>query len=161
MLRQSVEIGDDGLPVLVQGEWSRDKLYFVSYFMALFNGGMKNLWPTRAYVDLFAGPGVCRDRTTGEEFDGSPIQALSCPTPFTHLYFNDHNEEFVKALKVRQRRRFPQANPEYSNLDCNVASSEIAKQLPDSALVLAFIDPWNYEITFDSLAALTADRVRI
>ena len=67
---QQAELGQDGLPVLVQGSWSRDKLYFVSYFSSLFNGGMKRKWPVRAYVDLFSGPGVCRDRDTGEEFLG-------------------------------------------------------------------------------------------
>ena len=96
---QDVELGSDGLPVLIQGPWSKDKLHFVSYFSSLFNGGMKDLWPTRAYVDLFSGPGRCKDRETGTEYDGSPLEALQCPTPFTHLFFNDINDKFVEALK--------------------------------------------------------------
>lgn len=151
---QDEEIGIDGLPVLLQGPWSREKLHFVSYFSSLFNGGMKSKWSHRIYVDLFSGPGICRDRTNGEEFWGSPFQALSCATPFTELIFNDVNTRFIDALKVRQEREFPEANVRYHNLDCNAAASKIGSGIPDDALVLAFVDPWTYEITFDALTEL-------
>ena len=151
---QNAEVGSDDLPVLVQGPWSKDKLYFVRYFSTLFNGGMKNLWPTRAYVDLFAGPGRCIDRETGVEYDGSPLLSLQCQTPFTHLFFNDIDDSFVSALRTRQERLYPKSNVAYFNLDCNQAAQEIASQLPQGALTLAFIDPWNYELNFDSLAHL-------
>lgn len=153
---QQIETGSDGLPVIVQGPWSRDKLYFVEYFAALFNGGMKNKWPVRIYVDLLAGPGLCRDRANGPEFDGSPLQALKCQTPFTKLFFNDINPAFVDALRTRQKLVMPQADVEYSVLDCNQAASRIRGAIPRSALVLAFIDPWKYEIKFDALASLAS-----
>ena len=151
---QEADLGSDGLPVLVQGPWSKDKLYIVNYFSSMFNGGMKKRWPTRAYVDLFAGPGICKDRETGTEFVGSPLAALECQTPFTHLFFNDIDKGFVDALTNRQERLHPQANVKYLNLDCNRAARQIAEQVPRDALTLAFIDPWNYELTFDSLAYL-------
>ena len=151
---QETELGSDGLPVLVQGSWSQDKLHFVSYFSSLFNGGMKNLWPTRAYVDLFAGPGLCKDRDTGVEFHGSPLRALDCQIPFTHLFLNDIEKVFVDTLTKRQERLHPQANVEYFSLDCNLAAQNIAKRVPRDALTLAFIDLWNYELAFDSLAHL-------
>ena len=92
------------------------------------------------------------DKTTGEEFDGSPMRALGCKTPFTHLYFNDHKSKFVDALRQRQESRFPESNVSYYNLDCNDAAGAIARDLPPWALVLCFVDPWTYEVTFDSLA---------
>lgn len=150
---QQNELGSDGLPLLVQGHWSQDKLYFLKYFSSLFNGGMKNKWATRAYVDLFAGPGLCKDRNTGSEFCGSSLEALGCTVPFTHLYFNDIDEEFVDALKKRQQHRFPNANVEYFNLDCDEAAQQIARRIPKDALTLAFIDPWNH-MPFDSIAHL-------
>ena len=148
----------DGLPAIDQGPWSQDKLHFLSHFAEIFNTGMKNLWPTRAYVDLFAGPGVGVDKTTGEEFDGSPMLALDCKTPFTHLFFNDRNPAFVDALKQRQESRFSERNVSYYTLDCNEAAGVIAAQLPPWALVLCFVDPWTYEVTFDSLATLCQHR---
>ena len=154
MTGQETEFGTDGLPVLMQGSWSQDKLYFVDYFSSLFNGGMKNRWPIRAYVDLFAGPGLCKDRSTGNEFFGSPLAALNCKTPFTHLFFNDIDEGFIRALSQRQKRLYPSANVEYLNLDCNQAAQAIATRIPKSALTLVFVDGWNYEMQFDSLAYL-------
>ena len=151
---QQYEIGSDGLPTLGQGAWSRDKLHFVAYFSDLFNGGMKNRWPTRAYVDLFAGPGRCIDRDANAEFDGSPLMALKRKPSFTHLFFNDINPQFVKALKKRQKLECPEADVQYFNSDCNKAALQIADRIPPYALTLVFIDPWNYELAFDSLAHL-------
>ena len=151
---QDAEIGSDGLPVLVQGEWSEDKLFFVKYFSSLFNGGMKNHWPKRAYVDLFSGPGICLDRETKREFEGSALAALVSDRPFTHLYMNDINKEFVAALATRQERLNPEANVEFLNLDCNEAAEQIATKIPSDALTLAFVDPWNYEIRFEGLTYL-------
>ncbi len=154
MAGQETECGSDGLPVLVQGSWSQDKLYFLRYFSSLFNRGMKNLWAKRAYVDLFAGPGICKERGNGDEFSGSPLLAMEGDLPFTHFYFNDINKDFVDALAIRQQKRHPSALVQYFNKDCNEAARIIARQLPQGALTLAFIDPWNYELEFDSLAQL-------
>ena len=151
---QQHEIGSDGLPILGQGAWSRDKLHFVSYFSDLFNRGMKGLWSKRAYVDLFAGPGRCIDRDANAEFDGSPLMALKRTPPFTHLFFNDINPEFVEALEKRQKLECPGADVQYFNLDCNEAALQIAECIPPDALTFVFIDPWNYELRFDSLAHL-------
>lgn len=151
---QQIELAEDGLPVLIQGPWSRDKLFFVTKFMEIFNAGMKNLWATRVYVDLFAGPGLCLDRETRQEFDGSPLCALKCRTPFTHMFLNDREDRFIDALKERQGHISPAANVTYSSFDCNAAARHIAPMLPKTALVLVFVDPWTYEITFDALACL-------
>ena len=155
---QQIELARDGLPLIVQGPWSKDKLYFVDYFSAVFNGGMKNLWPTRAYVDLFSGPGICRDRVSGEEFEGSPIQALHCATPFTHFFFNDIDNASIDALRLRQEKLSPSAVARYYNLDCNAAAVRIGDEIPNGALTLAFIDPWTYEIAFDAIASLVHSR---
>ena len=151
---QDTLLASDGLPAIDQGPWSRDKLHFLSYFAEMFSTGMKNRWPSRAYVDLFAGPGLCVDRTTGQEFQGSPMLALACKTPFTHLYFNDRDPAYLSALKQRQENAFPGSNVFYYDLDCNEAASVIRRNLPPKALVLGFVDPWTDQIAFESLAAL-------
>ena len=155
---QEHRLASDGLPALVQGPWSKDKIHFVSYFSDLFNGGMKNLWPKRIYVDLFSGPGICIDRTTGEEFEGSALRALRCSTPFTQLFFNDINKRFVDALRQRQERQYPDADVVYENLDCNLAARSLAKAWPQDALALIFIDPWTYEIAFEGICSLAQRR---
>ena len=103
---QEIVKAADGMPAILQGSWSENKLYFLNYFMNMFNSGMKNKWAFRAYVDLFSGPGICIDRATGREFYGSPLRAMGCKTPFTHLYLNDSDAESVRALEVRQKSCF-------------------------------------------------------
>ena len=122
--------------------------------MDLFNGGMKNIWPKRVYVDLFAGPGMCKDRMTKDEFDGSALRALACAPSFTDLFLNDIDPRYIDALQQRQQRRYPSARVSYFSLDCNVAAHRIAKELSSGALTLVFVDPWTYEISFDALVAL-------
>ena len=155
MALQEVKQGSDGLPVIVQGSWSRDKVHFVGYFADIFNAGMKKRWPARAYVDLFAGSGRCMDSDSREEFDGSPRRVLQCPTPPTHFFFNDIEDEFVHALRQRQRASFPAADVSYTVDDCNKAVTEIRDRIPTGALTLAFIDPWSYEVNFDAIETLT------
>ena len=155
MPAQEAKQGSDGLPVLVQRPWSKDKVHFVGYLADIFNAGMKNLWPARAYVDLFAGTGRCLDEDSGEEFDGSPLRTLRCPIPPTHFFFNDINDDFVEALMRRQRSSFPAANVSYTVGDCNAVVSAISDRIPPGALTLAFIDPWSYEVSFDAIETLT------
>ena len=79
----------DGRLVRDSGPWAKDKLYYVGRYMSIFNGGMKNFWPQRGYIDLMAGPGVCKDRDSGDEFDGSPLLALASEPPFRRALLAD------------------------------------------------------------------------
>src|SRR5688500_12180049 len=88
---------DDGLLVRESGSWAREKLYYVSRYMSIFNVGMKNLWPQRAYVDLMAGSGRCIDRDGGEEFEGSAMLALKSEPPFSTLVFIEADEASAAA----------------------------------------------------------------
>lgn len=154
--RQQLVPGEDGLPVLEVRPWAQDKLYFLSYFMAIFNGGMKNRWENRAYIDLLSGPGRCKITDTSKEIDGSPLCALKSETPFTHCFFNDIDLESKGALEARARDF--ECETYHYNEDCNTAVDQILKDLPSGALSLAFIDPWNWEFTFESLRRLTKAR---
>jgi hypothetical protein len=62
----------DSIPARVVGDWSEDKHYYLGHFIEIFSTGMHKKWPSRAYIDLFAGPGVCMFRKTGRITDGSP-----------------------------------------------------------------------------------------
>lgn len=154
--RQRVVTGSDSLPALEAGWWAEDKHFALNYFMDIFNGGMKNLWPQRAYIDLFSGPGRCHIRDTLEETDGSPLLALKQDPPFTHYFFNDIDPSFIEALKTRSSGL--QSNINYYSKDCNEVVEEIRNDYPSGALGLAFIDPWNWAISFDSVYRLTENR---
>jgi three-Cys-motif partner protein len=155
---QQVVIASDNLPALKAGPWTNEKLFFLRRYAHIFNQGMKNLWQTRVYIDLFAGPGI--DVVEGSEVEGSPLVALRCKVPFTHYFLNDSNGDFVGALETRVTNRGLGATAavEYSALDCNDAARQIGDRVPRGALIIVFVDPWNWEIHFDSIRELVADR---
>jgi three-Cys-motif partner protein len=150
-------IGTDGNLALTVGPWAREKLHYIGRYCEIFNTGMKNRWPIRAYIDLFAGPGLCRVWTTREEILGSPLLALKSTTPFTHYYFNDLHAETLHALEERVRQ-YKLPNVQYFNTDCNSAVDELLDKLPSDSLDFCFIDPFKWEIKFDSIRKLTENR---
>lgn len=150
-------IGKDGHLVRKLGSWAREKLFYVESYIDIFNSGMKKKWPRRTYVDLFSGPG--RVLIGGaEEIDGSPLLARDAEISFTDLFLNDIEPQAISALEARFEAESHSARVEFLTLDCNQAVREIRQRLPANTLDLAFIDPTNWQITFDSLKHLTAGR---
>jgi three-Cys-motif partner protein len=155
---QRVVPASDGLPALEAGPWTTEKLRLLGKYIAMFNQGMKGMWATRVFVDLFAGPGL--NVVGADELEGSPLVALRSRVAFTHCFFNDVNPQFVNALQTRLEARAlggPVA-VDYLSLDCNQAASHIAERMPPNSLVLIFVDPWRWDIHFDSIARLTFGR---
>ena len=150
-------VSSDGKLAIKVGPWAKDKLYYIKRYCDIFSMGMKNVWPTRTYIDLFAGPGICVVERTGEEINGSPLVASSCRVPFTDYFFNDVNAKFIESLKSRVQPS-ESANLKYFSEDCNSAVDDLLKKLPAHSLDFCFIDPLNWEINFDSIRKLTEDR---
>jgi len=150
-------IGSDGELAIEVGPWAKDKLYYISAYCHIFNTGMKAQWSTRTYIDLFSGPGICVIEGTGEEVLGSPLVALKCKTPFTNYFFNDTKPQLIRALKSRT---VPSdlAKVEYFHKDCNAVVNDLLQLLPTDSLDFCFIDPFNWEIKFDSIRKLTEKR---
>ena len=150
-------VGRDGLPALKVGLWTLDKHFYLGRYMYIFATGMKAKWSERVYVDLFSGPGRCQLEDTTDEVPGSPLLALDTKYGFTRYFFNDQNPAFVEALKGRVSK-YQGVQITLFNQDCNSAARTIAQALPKNSLDMAFIDPFNWEVRFDSLAALTEGR---
>jgi len=149
--------GSDGGVMLKVGPWAKGKLFYIKRYCEIFNAGMKNKWPTRTYIDLFAGPGRCSIKETKEEIDGSPIIALSCRVPFTHYFFNEIESVAMKSLQTRAKG-FDSVNISYFTKDCNKVIDELIEKLPSGSLDFCFIDPFNWQISFDSIRRLTKGR---
>ncbi|HYM15244.1 MAG TPA: three-Cys-motif partner protein TcmP [Dehalococcoidia bacterium] len=154
-------LGSDGLPVRLVQPWAQDKLHFLKRYIDIFTTSMKDKWPRRVYVDLFAGPGKSVIEGTSQEIDGSPIIALHAKYPFSEMYLNDAAPEVTAALIARLGRP-PPANTFVSTLDCNAAALNARRMLVAGAdnartIGLAFIDPTAFQIGYDAIAHLTAD----
>jgi three-Cys-motif partner protein len=149
----------DGLPAREVHVWSDEKLFYVERFMDIFTTGMKNRWERLVYADLFSGPGRTVEEGTGTESLGSPLRALQF-REFAALFFNDGDEEAVRALRARTAHESPD-RVRITNRDCDEAVEEAREFLfprgaEQSTLGFAFIDPTAYQMRFESVQRLTA-----
>ena len=159
MAAGNLVVGTDGEFVLKVGSWAKDKLFYIRRYCYIFNEAMKDKWAIRTYIDLFAGPGRCFVETTKEEINGSPLLALSCEVPFTHYFLNDIRPNVINSLKTRAAS-YSSATVVYFSKDCNLVVDELLQRLPSSSLSLdfCFIDPFSWEINFNSIRKLTEKR---
>ena len=155
----SVERASDGLPVRCVGRWSLHKHYYLRRYVHILTTSMKSKWSGLCYVELFAGPGKCRVRETGEEIDGSPLIALKAKNPFSKYVFVELNPESMEALTLRVGA-FPQLQDRIALIcgDCNTEISEVVNEIPRGFLCLAFIDPTGLDFYFSTLKHLAQNR---
>jgi three-Cys-motif partner protein len=146
----------DGLPARVVGPWVTRKVQFVDNQTTIFATGMKNRWEHRAYIELFAGPGLSYDRVGHEFIAGSAIRALD--RNFTHYAFMDIDRRAVNALRERIDARGKSAIAPVFQADCNSAVPAIQRVIPADALTLAFIDPTSWQVRMSTIEALARDR---
>jgi three-Cys-motif partner protein len=146
------------LPAREVGPWVERKAYFVDRYATMFATGMKNLWPSRTYVELFAGPGTSYDRYRRAFIDGSALRALRAD--FTRFVFVDIDPAAVAALDERLDRRGEKrpARPVIQG-DCNLVINQVVTRIPPrDALTLAFIDPTNWQIRLETVQTLAKAR---
>jgi three-Cys-motif partner protein len=64
----------------------------------------------------------------------------------------------IRALQARAQSKSPITKAEYMALDCNEAATQIRQRLPANSLDLAFIDPTNWQLEFETIRRLTEGR---
>jgi len=144
----------DGLPVRPSGSWIKRKHYYLKEYAKIFTTGMGKKWSGRlTFIDLFAGPGRCLIEQAMHE-DGSPLIALQYA--FSKYIFVEEEGILMEALQKRC------ATSPKSNLitfiqgDSNTSISDVIKQMPPGNLNLAFIDPTDIDIHFETIKALAS-----
>jgi len=143
----------DGLVARVVGPWVARKTHFVDRYVGIFTNAMKNKWRRRVYIELFAGPGRSFNKKTREFLDGSALRALRAN--FTDYVFVDIDKRATDALQQRCDQIQHGKKVWIINKDCNAAVDDVLKHVPRGALTLAFIDPSNWQVTFDTVKRLT------
>ena len=146
--------GDDGLPARSVGPWAERKAYYVDRYASMFATGMKGRWPRRAYVELFAGPGRLYEDESGRFLAGSPIRSLE--REFTNRVFIEMNP--VAAGALSERLRGSGASARVLHGDCNAVIGAAIEAIPRPALTLAFVDPTNWQVRFETIERLVTAR---
>lgn len=149
----------DDLPARVVGTWVADKVFYVDRYTDMFATAMRPHFPRRAYIELFAGPGMSQDRHRRSFVTGSAIRALSAP--FTDYVLVDIDQMATAALDQRIETSGARATKQATVIrgDCNEAVPQIRSLLPSSGTIsLAFVDPTTWQVTFDAITQLVAGR---
>jgi three-Cys-motif partner protein len=101
-------IANDGLVIPDVGSWAETKYRLIGLYAALFSTGMKNKWDQRVYVDLYAGAGYSRLRSSHRIILGSPLIALTVDNPFDQYIFCEADGQCIEALRYRTSKVAPE-----------------------------------------------------
>lgn len=143
-------IASDGLRARANRAYAQEKLSFIDRIVppALT---VATRMPARAYVDLFAGPGVNVDPFTRDEFDGACLRALAARSStglaFTHAILvnldGDDHAALVARIDAMERAGtlgVPRANIRTIHGDANEVVARLGSLLPPRCYVFAFVD---------------------
>jgi three-Cys-motif partner protein len=150
---------DDGLAVQCVGAWVTEKHDPLKRYIEATREVRGDFLPPpawrggAAFIDLFAGPGRARVRTTGDLIDGSPlIAARHEGAPFTHLLLCEKDAE--NATVLRQRLASDTRARVFAG-DCNDAVADLAAHVPPQGLNIALLDPFGVTpLRFETIARL-------
>jgi len=148
---------DDGLPTRESGPWTEQKLFLWNRYIEIATSAMvgKPQWQAGlVYLDLFAGPGVCRLKETGRRLPGSPLIAASAPKPFSKILLCEKDPVVIQACKTRIEKTGAAGHVQFFQGDCNERIADMVKEIPNRALTLAFIDPTGLHADFTTIATL-------
>ena len=154
----NIENAADGYPVRCVGGWS--KLFYLKRYIDTFTTSMRNIWEGQLYyIDLFAGPGMCRVREDHEEIEASPLLALNSRYSFKRCFFVDLSEKVLNVLLERCGNNENKERVELFNGDCNEAVDLIIDLIPEWSLSMAFIDPTGLDFKFSTVEKLACRKV--
>ena len=134
---QSNPLAADGLPARASGDWIRRKHHYLDRYCGITAKGMRNAFPMRVFVDVMAGPGICKIRESGEETPGSPLIAME--HEFTKFVFVEADPVLAAALEKRVAAH-PKAGL-VTVICADWAKIAAAGRLRFDGLVVAFVDP--------------------
>lgn len=158
---ETAYVSDDGLTTPTVGPWAEKKYKLVHMYDELFTTGMKKLWGTRVYVDLYAGAGKAKIRDTSKILLGSPLLSLNIPDKFDKYIFCEKNEALIEGLETRVRREYSDVPVSFVGGDCNEKVDEILGLIPrgskdNKVLTFCFVDPFSLDIEFETIRKLSS-----
>ena len=128
----------DGLLARKSGRWAKRKHYFLRNYCGITTKSMHTKWRL-VYLDVMAGPGLCKIKETGDEFPGSPFIALDYG--FHEFIFIEEDPQLAEALKERVAKHPKASLVEVVPKNWVEVLQRGRLRFSDETLVVAFIDP--------------------
>jgi len=145
---------DDRLYTPAVGEWSYNKHWFLTRYIDAFTTSMKNKkWNGLHYIDLFAGAGIEKLKTSQKLNWGSPMIAAKAPHRFDRLHLCEKSKRKYNVLMTRIAKIRPDS--QVLNGDANKEIHEIVREIPQGTLSLAFLDPYGLHLDYETLKVLS------
>ena len=152
-----LRVAPDGLPARVVKAHNAHKAHYIKQYAHTVAAAMKHKWTARAYIDTYAGPGMCWVEDSGEFVLGSPLIALDAEPNFTHHVFVDMDSRCTDALHQRLAGSGARIITADSNAPDTIATVRAA--IPRrGCLSLALLDPQGCTLHLNTIRALVDDR---
>ncbi len=131
-------LASDGLLARKSGPWAKRKHHFLRKYCGITTTAMREKWRL-VYLDVMAGPGLCKIKETGEEFPGSPFVALD--QDFHEYILIEDDPQLADALKQRTSKHSKADFVQIINESWVTVAEAGQLQFADDTLVVAFVDP--------------------
>ena len=140
--------------------WSEKKLEFFTKYLEAYTSIFYNQPWARGitYIDLFAGPGICKSIKNNRSIDGSPIIALKIKPPFSLFIFCDVDKNNIDNLKNLTKDH---KNVKIINDDANEFVKELVTKLNKNIPAFVFLDPQALDLNYKTIELLAQSKKRI
>lgn len=157
---------EDQLSLRCVGRWAREKITRLEKYFQIFTNGMKNKWNYLNYIEICSGPGICIDRNSQSEFDGTALTILKNQAyeNITKCIFIDFEDKVVDTLNNRIQK-LGKKKAEAFKGDYNNPSQiiELIKRNTNqyNALNLVFIDPTDCSVPFVTISEIKKNLINV
>ena len=135
----------DGLPTMVVGRWVTEEKHKILQRYIHMAHGARSRFPSRAYIDLFSGPGRVMVKHSEHFADGGSMAAWHIAQQkkgaFTKFLIADASAEYLNACKIRLTKAG--APGEYFVGYAHETIDQILPHLDQRGLHFALLDPFN------------------
>ncbi|MCB1601372.1 MAG: three-Cys-motif partner protein TcmP [Lysobacterales bacterium] len=143
MSKAQYEDDEDGRKRAIVGEWAEDKIQRLVYYINISKAARRK-FRSRAYAELFCGPGRCRIKHTTRVIDGTAIAAykesVRGGVPFDAVFIADAKEEYSSACGNRLIEAGAKGAWYSGNADVTV--DDVCKQMRQYSFGLCLLDPF-------------------
>ena len=134
-------------------EWAVIKLVGLQYYLPIYTRIIRKNFPGQMrYIDLLAGPGLCKIRRTGDIIAGSPLIAVNSKIKFDEYIFVEKDAEGHDALI--NRLNLSGVNYKPFRKDCNQCIDELLVDFKEGDHYLAFIDNEGMNVSWKTVLKL-------